>query len=418
MSDTQKEMTLNKWQQAWDELMANPEWVKRREERNRIRPGIREEILELLRRFLSGEVQPEELRATFDKKTRNEWQSFGLKGMSGAMVLNVLVKYSSDMQVLADMLKLVLPKPADDAEAREKFGVFGGYLQKLRDWAVETKQQFAQQQFTQARMPFFSSSWWHMQDVDSWPIYYTSGRKALTAEGLFEPTGDVVEDYLSFRHAYMELQHALGLKTWDLELLLRWHEEKPTGPVPAPIIKPPLPVESSTSHTHVQWLLAKIGRKLGCKVWIAVNDHHKDWEGERLGDLSLDALPSLGLDQEALELIKRIDVLWIKGANQVAGAFEIECTTSVYSGLLRLSDLTALSPNLSFPLYIVVPEKRMKKVRNELMRPTFQTLELNLRCGFFSEEALIQNADHIMKWGSDPSVIETMAEKVGFEREG
>ena len=414
MSDTQKEMTLNRWQEFWDELVRDPKWVERREQRDRIRPGIREEILNLLRRFLSGEVQPEELRATFDKKTRNEWQSFALKGMNGAMVLNVLVKHSPDPQVLSGMLQQVLPKPADDAEAREKFGVFGRYLQNLRDSAVGKTQQF-----TQARMPFFCSSWWHMQDMDAWPIYYTSGRKALEADGLFEPTGDVIEDYLSFRHAYRELQNALGLKTWDLELLLRWHGERPIGPIePDPIIEPPLPPEPSTSHTQIQWLLAKIGRKLGCKVWIAVNDHSKEWKGERLGDMSLDALPSLGLDEEALELIKRIDVLWLKGANQVAGAFEIECTTSVYSGLLRLSDLTALSPNLSFPLYIVVPEKRIEKVRRELSRPTFQTLELNLRCGFFSEEALIQDADHIMKWGSDPSVIENMAEKVGYEGEG
>ena len=39
--------------------------------------------------------------------------------------------------------------------------------------------------------------------------------------------------------------------------------------------------------------------------------------------------------------IELIDVLWLKG-NSIVAAFEVECTTSVYSGLLRMSDLLAL----------------------------------------------------------------------------
>lgn len=69
-------------------------------------------------------------------------------------------------------------------------------------------------------------------------------------------------------------------------------------------------------------------------------------------------------------LISLIDVLWIK-KNKVAAAFEVEHTTSIYSGLLRMSDLVALSPNLTFPLYIVTPQERIEKVRAELSRPTF-----------------------------------------------
>ena len=97
----------------------------------------------------------------------------------------------------------------------------------------------------------------------------------------------------------------------------------------------------------------------------------------------------------------------------MVAAFEVEHTTSVYSGLLRMSDLAALSPNLNFPLYIVAPEDRMNKVRRELSRPTYQYLELHRRCGFFSDEDLIREADAIMRWASDPSAIERLAKKVG-----
>lgn len=78
-----------------------------------------------------------------------------------------------------------------------------------------------------------------------------------------------------------------------------------------------------------------------------------------------------------------------------------------------MSDLVALSPNINFPLYIVTPEIRLDKVRYELARPTFQFLELHKCCAFFSEEKLLQNAEHIMNWASNPSAIERLASKVG-----
>jgi len=78
-----------------------------------------------------------------------------------------------------------------------------------------------------------------------------------------------------------------------------------------------------------------------------------------------------------------------------------------------MSDLVALSPNLIFPLYIVTPQERMKKVQAELSRPTFQSLQLHERCGFFSEEELIKEADAIMRWAKDTSAVDALASKVG-----
>jgi hypothetical protein len=105
-------------------------------------------------------------------------------------------------------------------------------------------------------------------------------------------------------------------------------------------------------------------------------------------------------------------VVWLERANQVAAAFEVEHTTSIYSGLLRLADLASLTPNLTFPLYIVAPEERLESVRRELRRPTFQLLELHRRCGFFSDEALFAAADGIMRWGTGPAAIDRLASRV------
>ena len=77
-----------------------------------------------------------------------------------------------------------------------------------------------------------------------------------------------------------------------------------------------------------------------------------------------------------------------------------------------MSDLTVLSPNLFFPLYIVAPEERLPKVQRELSRPTFQTLELHKRCGYFSYESLFDQADNIKQWANDPSAIDKLASRI------
>ena len=59
-----------------------------------------------------------------------------------------------------------------------------------------------------------------------------------------------------------------------------------------------------------------------------------------------------------------IDVLWLQGEAIVA-AFEVEHTTTIYSGLLRMADLVSMQPNLKLDLFIVAPDERREKVLHE-----------------------------------------------------
>ena len=86
----------------------------------------------------------------------------------------------------------------------------------------------------------------------------------------------------------------------------------------------------------------------------------------------IDSLP-LQFDEATTRTVELIDVLWMR-KNPIVAAFEIECTTSIYSGLLRMSDLIAMQPNLNIPLYIVAPYERREKVLAEVNRPTFSRL--------------------------------------------
>ena len=75
----------------------------------------------------------------------------------------------------------------------------------------------------------------------------------------------------------------------------------------------------------------------------------------------------------------------------IAHAFEVEHTTSIYSGLLRMADLLAMQPRMNIMLHIVAPIDRRDQVRREIVRPVFSVLEggaMSTRCSFLSYDAV------------------------------
>ena len=178
--------------------------------------------------------------------------------------------------------------------------------------------------------------------------------------------------------------------------------------------KPPL--EPSTRHTEIQYHLLKLGAELGLDVWVARNDRSRKCNSEMLGamDGMLDELPTQ-FNDATNRTIELIDVLWLKG-NTILAAFEIEATTSIYSGLLRMSDLLALQPNLDLDLFLVAPDERRAKVRQEIARPTFAYREKPLPkvCGFIGFGKLMDKVEGIRRLGITrslkPEFLKTVAE--------
>ena len=157
-----------------------------------------------------------------------------------------------------------------------------------------------------------------------------------------------------------------------------------------------------------------MGASLGLDVWVARNDRNTSFGGHAFQDaLRLrEALPRQ-FEPQVMSLIEHIDVLWLRG-NRVEAAFEVEHTTAVYSGLLRMSDLITLHPNLMIRLYIVAPDARKAKVMNELVRPTFDALEPPLRtvCGFIPSSRLFAEAEIVSRYGDQlkPGFLSGIAE--------
>ena len=113
-----------------------------------------------------------------------------------------------------------------------------------------------------------------------------------------------------------------------------------------------------------------MGEKLGFKIWLPRNDRArvlKVWSPQE--DSVLDELP-LVFDKRILKRIEKIDVLWIKG-RYIVRAFEVEDTTAIYSGILRMADLLALQPNLDIKIHIVAPTERRDAVKDQIGRPVF-----------------------------------------------
>ena len=163
----------------------------------------------------------------------------------------------------------------------------------------------------------------------------------------------------------------------------------PDSPDGTERIEPENEEENASVHTEVQWLLLKLGQDMNLDVWVARNDRSKNYNGN-----AFDAQPKLlkklpqRFDEATQKTVELIDVLWLKGQAIVA-AFEIEHTSSVYSGLLRLSDLISMQPDIDTPLYIVAPDERQHKVIIEINRPTFsKATNLADRCGYISYTAL------------------------------
>lgn len=173
---------------------------------------------------------------------------------------------------------------------------------------------------------------------------------------------------------------------------------------------------STTRHTEIQHELLVLGAELGLDVWVARNDRSKKWNGGLLGSLPrmVDRLPTQ-FNEATNRTIELIDVLWLSG-NSIVAAFEVECTTSIYSGLLRMSDLLALQPNLDINLYLVAPDERRDKVEQELLRPTFSLRDKPLAkcCGFLAFSTLCEKLEGIKRLGLSgslkPSFLKTTAE--------
>jgi type II restriction enzyme len=166
--------------------------------------------------------------------------------------------------------------------------------------------------------------------------------------------------------------------------------------------------QADYTHTRIQGWLRDTGRALGFDAWVAANDRGRPHEGGCLGDGCLAALPPAV--SGAAEAVRLIDVLWLeRGTGRVAAGFEVEHTTSIYSGIVRLLDLALGDGGTAVEgLFLVALGEREPEVRDQLARPAFRHAAA-LRLSFLAYDDLDEHRTAIVRFGQGMKPIHAIA---------
>ncbi len=163
-------------------------------------------------------------------------------------------------------------------------------------------------------------------------------------------------------------------------------------------------------HSEMQYHLLKIGNALNYDVIVASNDRSKAYNGKKFSFISIREFPKIDVPKETFNTIKLIDIVWFeKGTNHIVCAFEVEKSTSIYSGILRLTDLSFSLPSHKSKLYIIIPNNREKEVRLQLNRPAVRNSNLDILYILTSE--LREDCDALCKLGDSYHIMEKIAKK-------
>ena len=122
-------------------------------------------------------------------------------------------------------------------------------------------------------------------------------------------------------------------------------EEEADASAPAAAAKAP----DARQSIQTQAKLAEIGAIMGFRIWVPSADRARVLDlvppAERTS--FVEALP-VNTNEATLDTIKQIDVLWLRRGS-IVRAFEVEHTTAVYSGLLRMADFACLAAEHGYP---------------------------------------------------------------------
>ena len=184
-----------------------------------------------------------------------------------------------------------------------------------------------------------------------------------------------------------QLIRKVKVRTLDREVEVEVPDDQEDDSEPVPTAVGETATTDSRESIRVQAKVAQIGAEMGFHIWVPRNDKARVLEHVPPGmhEKFLDVLP-LNYDDTTLRTVEQIDVLWLKGRS-MARAFEVEHTTAIYSGLLRMADLLALQPNMDIRLHIVAPDDKRERVLREIRRPVFSLLDrgpLYEQCTFLS----------------------------------
>ncbi len=169
--------------------------------------------------------------------------------------------------------------------------------------------------------------------------------------------------------------------------------------------------EEEDLHTEMQYHLLRIGQSLGYDVISASNDRSRCHQGNNFSFISLPEFPDIGVGKDTYSTIALIDVIWFqKGTNKIVSAFEVEKSTSIYSGILRLTDLYYSFPEDPSSLFLIIPDNRERELVLQLSRPAIKGNNIEIHYVLFSD--LRKHCDAICAFGESKETLKKIAKVV------
>jgi hypothetical protein len=159
-------------------------------------------------------------------------------------------------------------------------------------------------------------------------------------------------------------------------------------------------LEPQRQHILIQSRLRDIGIAHGYNVWVPRSDRGSAIADGYLGDGCLDRL-DLTFPRATRPIAETIDVLWLgKQRLRLEAMFEVEHSTTVYSGLLRMNDVII---DCDVPTVSIVSDiSRLGTFLRHLGRRTFEVSGLAKVCSHYTYEDV--EAWHSRLVRSKPSV--------------
>lgn len=218
----------------------------------------------------------------------------------------------------------------------------------------------------------------YLKDRDKHNVFVNATAKGVLAAFPEEPDfyGSFKERYTRFNKLANKLKKECNLEPQELDVilttLLGWvgevEEEKVTEIVS---LKLEIIDTSKLTHSDAQGMLLELGKLLGYKTYVA--DPSKPYKGKRLKNwATLNEIPPFTYP-DTLKVARRVDVIWFGAVtpSYPVACFEVEYTTNVTEGLLRLYQLKGLGPKF----FIITRSDLKTKFESQIARPPFNEIK-------------------------------------------
>lgn len=164
---------------------------------------IEKELKPLLSDYLDGNLELSVFKAKVNgiNMRNNLW---GFNGVKGQMFFNMVFNVADDIEECSSEIKAAITLPENEQIASSRIKNFSSYVKRLRDQWVEAGNNKRNTPKISS-IPFYLSYFWQIQDHNVWPVYYPSNINMIQDLNFWQPSGDLSQDYLSFKRLQEEL---------------------------------------------------------------------------------------------------------------------------------------------------------------------------------------------------------------------